>query len=287
MKRTSRRRHVVSRRNVVSLIVSAVLLAHVGITSVFAQGTGLQRAASHPLNKPATDAEIVAALRGTDENVKELTVRRAALLLPNVLRPATVKAIGDELVKAIREGQVRFKKEPWNVNEGNSGFEYKASLAEVLTNQKNAAGIDGLASVAHMGAPGAALVEFGEAAVPALVKIAGTEPEEDDPGHVAAVMDTLEQMLESKSIRPTLSTGSLTAIRQVAAHRLASTKGNDNWGTLASAASLAVATGDDRLRKQVADLVDNDAEFARRGMDPEWQQEVSDLARQALAKFPE
>ena len=274
------------RRNVVSLIAAASLLAHVGVASVFAQGTGLQRAPSHPLNKPPTDAEIVAALQGTDEDLKELTVRRAALLPPNALRPAVVKAIGDEVIKITREVHSQFKKDPLSVAEENNRFEYTVSLAEVLIRQKNAAGIDGLAAIVHFGLPGAALVEFGEAAVPALVKIARTEPE-DSHGMTTAAMDALEQMLESSSIRPTLSTMSLTAIRQIAAQRLGSTKGNDNWRALASAAYLAVATGDDGLRKQVADLVDNDAEFARRGMDPEWQREVSDLARQALAKFPE
>ena len=53
---------------------------------------------------------------------------------------------------------------------------------------------------------------------------------------------------------------------------------------LAAAATLAVATGDPKLRKQVEDLVDNNGEFVRRGMDLEWQQEVSKSARQALAK---
>lgn len=280
MKRTSRR------CNVVSLIVSAVLLGHVGVASASAQGTGLQRAQSHPLNKPPTDAEIVAALRGTDEDLKELTVRRAALLPPNTLRPAIVEAIGDEVIKITREVHRQFKNDALSVTEENNRFEYTVSLAEVLIRQKNAAGIDGLAAVVHFGPPGAALVEFGEAAVPALVKIARTEPE-DSHGMTTAAMDALEQMLESSNIRPTLSTRSLTAIRQVAAHRLASTKGNDNWGTLASAAYLAVTTGDARLRKQVVDLVDDNAEFVRRGMDLEWQQEVSNYARQALAKFPE
>jgi hypothetical protein len=103
---------------------------------------------------------------------------------------------------------------------------------------------------------------------------------------VAAVLDTLEQMLESPRIRATLSTKSLSDCRKVAALRLANAIGNDNWGTLSSAAYLAVSTGDDKLRAQVLALINDDSEFARRGIDIHFQQKIVEYVRQALAKFP-
>jgi hypothetical protein len=265
---------------VVSPFVCLALLLQAASATVSAQ----DRSPRHPLNLPSTDAEIIAALGGTDQDVKQLTIKRASQLPPNALRPATVKAVSDELIKIVRQGQARFAKEPFNATEETSDFEYKVALAEVLIGQKNPVGIDGLAAVANMGEPGRAMVHFGEAAVRALVRVAGTEPEED-PGQAAAAMDALAQMLESQTIRPTLSTQSHLAIRQVAGRKLGDIRGNDNWRALASAAGLAVATGDVQLRKQVEGLVDNNAEFVRRGMDLEWQQQVSGYARRALEKF--
>jgi hypothetical protein len=156
-------------------------------------------------------------------------------------------------------------------------------VAKLLISQKNPAGVEGLAAVVHLGAPRLALIKYGEVAVTALLKVARTEPEEQ-LGQAPAAMESLLGRLESSRIQPTLSPASLAGIRQVAAQRLTTARGNDGWPMLAAAATLAVATGDQKLRKQVEDLVDNNGEFVRRGMDLEWQQEVSKSARQALAK---
>jgi hypothetical protein len=93
--------------------------------------------------------------------------------------------------------------------------------------------------------------------------------------------------MESKTIRPTLSRRSQTAIRQLAADRMRNLTGDRNWRLFAAAAYLAVATRDPHLRKQVADLVDNDAAFFRLAMNPTSEQQASELLHQALDKFPE
>jgi hypothetical protein len=100
----------------------------------------------------------------------------------------------------------------------------------------------------------------------------------------ADALDALGQILVGQGNM--LLPNSKAAIRQVAVQRLESAKGNDQWRVLGEAAYLAVATGDLQLRKQVEDMVDNNAEFARRGMDKDSQDRVSQSARWALDKFP-
>jgi hypothetical protein len=265
------------------IVATAVLTS---ATVIAFQGPGTPPRLAYPLNTLPTDAEIAAALKGDDDRLKEVIVRRAKELPPHALRDTTVKAIGAEIIKLRQEVLGRFKQDPLSVNEGNSNSEYVRSLAELLMHQNNPAGINGLVAVVHMGAPGETLVEFGEAAVPSLISVARSDLE-DDPGHADAAMDVLEQMLESPIIRPKLSGTSRAAIREVAAQRLMNTRGDDNWHTLATAVQLAVATRDPQLRKQVMELIDNDVEFVRRGMSVKWQQEVSAMARQSLARFPQ
>jgi len=265
------------------IFVAAVIASP---TVIAFQGTGSPPPLAYPLNKLPTDAEIASALLGNDDRLKEVIIRRSKELPSHALRAGTVKAIGDEVIKITRELQSRFNRDPLSVNEGNSNSEYVISLAEVLMRQMHPAGIDGLVAVVQLGAPGGALVEFGEAAVPALINVARTEPE-DEPGHADAAMDVLVKMLESPTIRRTLSGTSRAAMRQVAAQRLANTTGDDNWHMLATAAYLAVATRDSGLRKQVMELMDNDAEFVQRSMSIRRQQNVSAIARRALAVFPQ
>jgi hypothetical protein len=256
-------------------------------TAAMGQGPSNPPPLVYPFDKIPTDAEIVAALQGSDARLKEVIIIRAEHNLPpHSLQDMTVRAISDEILKLRHDVQVRFKADPLSVNEGNNHSDYVKSLAQVLMHEQNPAGIDGLVAVAGMGAPGSALVEFGEAAVPALIRVASKEPE-DEPNQADSALDVLEQILESPTIRPTLSVNAIEEMRQVAAFRLNNTKGNDNWHLLATAAYLAVATGDDQLRLQVMDLIDNAAEFARRGMTIQWQHEMSDQARQALARFPQ
>ena len=269
-----------NRKTVVFVLVLAAFLAHVGVAIAQEDDVRQHRAPNHPMNFPASDAEIRVALRGTDEPLKEVTIGRAALVPANTLRPATVKAIGDEIIALRADNHRRFMEDPLSVNEGNNHFEYIVALAQVLINQKNTAGIDGLAAVVDIGQPIYALIEFGEAAVPALVKAASKD---NSYGHDARAMDALSQMLRKPTIRRTISPRSLSSIRQIAAQKLASVKGDDYY-TLVEAVYLAVALGDDQLRKQVADLIDNDREFVRRGISVEGQQVVSEGARKALAE---
>lgn len=247
------------------------------------QGTGTPPPLAFPLNRVPTDAEVRGALQGDDGRLKEVVVGRATALAPHSLSDPTIRAITSEILDVTSKQQARFKEDPLRATEESSRGEYVANLAEVLMRQKNPAGIEGLVAVAHRGAPGYALVEYGDAAVPFLVRAATTEPEAE-PGHADAVLEVLALMLESPTVNRGLSAASRASIRRVADFRLLSTKGDDNWHLLATAARLSLATGDPQLRQRVVNLIDNDAEFVKRGMSVEWQREVSAKIQAALAK---
>jgi hypothetical protein len=238
---------------------------------------------NHPLfAAPITNVEIISALRGPDDMAKYGAAQRAMRLPPNTLRASTIKAISDEILKMQRADQRRFKDNPLSINEDSSHFELIVEWAEVLMNQQNPAGIDGLAAVVHYGKPIYSLIAFGDSAVPALVRAASFP--EDEFGHAKAALDALQQMLNTPKIRQTISAQSLAGMKQVASQWLANAKGDDDAYTLNEAAYLAVATGDPQLRKQVAALAEGDAEFVKRGMSIEAQQLVADGARKALAE---
>jgi hypothetical protein len=283
----SRSRSVMSARLSMKLFIWRTLItaAVIGNHAVMAQVVIVDTPQPPPLEL-LSDAEIVSALSSDNLQEKESVAYRAALLPPYSLRMDTVIAIGNEIIQLTRDVQARFKDAPLRANEGKTNGELIGNLARTLVQQKNPAGIDGLAAVLNI-TPRVpcAMAEFGEVAVPVLLRVAWTEPEADT-GLISGAMDAFEMMLESPAIQRTLSPLSRGAIRQVAADRLRSTTGNDNWRTLVSAADLAVATGDPQLRKKVTGLIDDDAEFVRRGIDPEWQQEFARKAREALAKFP-
>jgi hypothetical protein len=263
----------------VSLVVSVVLAS---VTVVAQQPPLSQRQGGPPplpFELPA-DGDVWTALQSDDIMQKEVVIYRAALLVPAEslrLHTDTVKAISKEVVRMMNDVHARFMKDPLSVNEGNSRSEYVTDLAMLLINSRDPAAIDGLAAVAPL-----ALKDFGEAAVPTLVAVARMEPE-DEGGHSADALDALGRILVGQGNM--LLPDSKAAIRQVAAQRLESAKGNEEWRILGEAAYLAVATGDLQLRKQVEDIVDNNAEFARRGMDRDSQDRVSQYARWALDKF--
>ena len=243
---------------------------------------------------PITDAEIIAALQGDDEGAKYAAIGKADYTVaPGSLRPETVAAIALEFKKALRASESRYEaflagtgEQP---TEGSHG-DYIAELASLLienVSPPHADGIDALAEVVHLGRPMLTLVELGNAAVPSLVRVARINPRRFDSGRMQDAMEALGRMLESAKIRPTLTPNSHAVIRQLAADRMRTLRGDDNARNLAAAAYLAVATGDRQLRTEAAALVDNDSEFFRRDISVQVGQEVSDSVRQALEKFPQ
>jgi hypothetical protein len=67
----------------------------------------------YPFDKIPTDAEIVAALQGSDAHLKELIINRAVQNLPpHSLQDTTVRAISDEILKLRHDVQVRVKADP-------------------------------------------------------------------------------------------------------------------------------------------------------------------------------
>ena len=275
-----------------------VVTALVGVSAVAtAQVRVIESIPPQPPLLPPSDADIVAALQSVDDdlNTKMAVITRAVhsdLLKPQSLRAATIRLIVQEISKIQRIGEDRFL--AFQAGTGQQPFEeegygeYTIQLTQLLIKQQNPAGIDGLADVVHYGnSPFWAVVGYGDAAVPALVRVARVNPRMYDSGKMQNAMDALEQMLESPTIRPTLTANSHAQIRQLAADRMRTLRGDDNARNLAAAASLAVATGDRQLRTEAAALADNDSEFFRRDISVQVGQEVSDSVRQALEKFPQ
>jgi hypothetical protein len=240
-----------------------------------------------------TDTQVLAALKNPGLSTDDMIniVGPAAALPPHTLRPATLAAITQKIRQLNQEsaarGEAVYKGLIPPPPEGNeSNFENVVSLVTVLINQADVAGFDGIAECVDMGnTPFWALVGHGEEAVPALVRRARIGDIDHDAGKVLKSMDALEQMLESPTIRPTLSPRSHAAIQQIAADRMKTLRGDTNWRLFAGAAYLAVATRDPQLRKQVEDLNNNDNAFAKQGMGHEAQQKASELIQQALDKF--
>ena len=239
-----------------------------------------------------TDAQVLAALKDSNLSTEDMIniVGPAAALPPHTLQPATLAAITQKIRQLNRESAVRgeaiYKGLIPPPEGGESNFENLVSLVTVLISQADVAGLDGIAECVDMGnTPFWALVGHGEEAVPALVRRASNGDVDHDAGKVLKSMDALEQMLESPTIRKKLSPRSHAAIKQLAADRMKTLRGDKNWRLFAGAAYLAVATRDPQLRKQVEEMNNNYKAFSQQGMGYEAQQKASELIQQALDKF--
>jgi hypothetical protein len=240
---------------------------------------GLTRGYSSPLDIPITEAELLSQLH-TPNEISALV--RAALLPPHTLHASTIKLINDELVEMVNGDRELIRNSPpGSLREGDTDFEYEVTLAEVLMHQRIPAGIEGLVAVIHYGNPIWSVIEFGEAAVPALLRAAAYP--EDEPGHGKAALDALTQILKKHG--PKVSAQSRTGMKHVAREWLANAHGDDNVFALNEAVYLAVATRDPQLRKQVEKFTQGDLEFVNRGISAEWQGVVQDGARKALAEL--
>jgi hypothetical protein len=234
-----------------------------------------------------TEAEIVAALQTGDiDSEKSLMMTKAAELPPHSLRDSTISAISQRVVDLWRQIQVQFELDPSSRHDGDPDAEYLEALVGVLKHQKSPAGIDGLVTVGPYYATVADIAQFGDPAVPALVRRVRRPESSGEIGHINGALDALEQMLEQPAIRSKLSAGSRALIRQVAVERMKDLgRPETAWSTLAHACYLAVATGDLQLRKQVTDLVADDVELRRRGVtDPEKQEWFKKEIGEALDK---
>jgi hypothetical protein len=162
----------------------------------------------------------------------------------------------------------------------------KEALIEILKAQKNPVAIEALASLVPYYGTTPALVEFGEIAVPALIRRARRPEVNHEVGFIDGALAALEQMLEEPTIRSTLSPTSRNAIRQLALDRMRDLgRPETAYSTLAHAAYLAVATGDPQLRKQVTDLVADGVELRRRGIvDIDKQEWFKKIIGEALEK---
>src|SRR6266853_4658526 len=235
------------------------------------------------LHSAADESQIVAALQGRDiDDEKHAIMVKAAELPPRTLGDSTIRAIGNEALRLQREISAQFAADPSSRKEGDLDGAYMAALVEVLKNQKNPVAVDALVAMVPYFGTTESIVEFGERAVPALVTRARQPEASHEVGYVDGALDALEQMLESPQIRPTLSIGSRQQIRQVAIDRMKDTGRLETAASIfAHAAYLAVATGDPQLRKQVADIVNNDVELARHGISIDRQPYYSKVLREA------
>jgi hypothetical protein len=232
------------------------------------------------------ESQIVTALQGRDIDEERYALMvKAAELPPGSLRDSTIRSIGNEVLRLQREIDAQFVADPTSRKEGDLDGAYMNALVEVLKNQKNPAAVDALVAMVPFVGTAESVVELGEAAVPALVSRARRPEASHEVGYINGALATLEQMLESPQIRPTLSASSRRQMRQVATDRMKDTGRPETAGsTFAHAAYLAVATGDPQLRKQVADIVNSDVELLRHGISVDRQPYYKKVLGEALAK---
>ena len=245
---------------------------------------------------PPTTAALVQVLAEGDENAKYLLITRFLNLPAHSVDGSVIRVLSDELNTLTDEGVQRETLiARGTLPEPRSG-EYDSLVTDVLAQQMNPIAIPALVRVVADGYSSfEALVRFGDVAVPALVD--GCRTDRGLNMHIRKCLDVLEQMLERPAIAATLSAASLSQIKAVAFDRMLNPVGEpdvlDPEGrlgdpyVLAAAAYLAVATRDPNLRSQVVALLDNSvAAFQARNIEQKWIPTVSDLVRQALAKFP-
>ena len=248
-----------------------------------------------PSSRPSIDA-LVQVLREGDESAKEAIVVRFSGLPPGMVDDRGIRALSEELDKLTEESIQRGILIAKGRAPANRSGEYDSLVTDVLAQQRNPIAIPVLVrNVARGYSSFEALVQFGEAAVPALV--AGCRVDRGLNRHIRMGLDALEQMLERPAIAAPLSQNSRAQIRAVARERMANPVGEpdilDPDGrlgdpyVLAAAAYLAVATGDPDLRREATALIDNSVTvFQARRIDAGWIPRVTVLIQQALAKFP-
>ena len=232
------------------------------------------------------ETAIVAALQDHDiDDEKHAMMVKAAELPARTLSDSTIRAISNEAVRIYRVIGAQFAADPASRREGDLDGAYMIALVEVLKNQKHPLGIDTLILMVPFLGTIESVVEFGEVAVPGLIKRAREPEAVYEVGNIDGALAALEQMLESPQIRPRLSASARQQIRQLAIDRMKDTgRPETAASTFAHAAYLAVATGDPQLRKQVADIVNSDAELRRHGIDTERQEYYKKILGEALAK---
>jgi len=243
---------------------------------------------------PSTD-DLIQALRMADETAKEAIVR----LFTN--RPA--RSVDDRAISVL-SSELGFQTEidiqrlsdiaHGHVPEPRDG-EYRNLVERVLAQQENPLAIPALVrAVGNKGAGFESLIRFGEAAVPAL--IVGCRENRGTANHIRYCLDALEQMLERPAIASTLSDGSRDQIKEVARERMRNPQRDPDISdpeartgdpfVLASAAYLGAATRDPELRRMTVALTTDATTFDTSRVDRKWIPYVSNLLRQALAKFP-
>ena len=241
--------------------------------------------AQRPLPPIAGD-ELQAALASDTDVAKRQAIARATQSPRGGLSTEAVQALAHELktLVAMQEKAIA-KPDPLQVaSDIQEGSDEEPELIQILARQNDPAAIDALADVVDTGSMARdTLIAFGEQAVPSLVRVARLEGVYHDRFlHMAVAMDALEAMLESADIRKTLSPASLQGMRDVARERIANS--GNRARLLEAAVYLGVATGDAALRREAEFLIDNNAEFVRRGIDAVMQQRVTNDLRDALAK---
>src|SRR5882724_4619008 len=264
------------------------------VTSFLLPGALGLRAQPQSAQPAVTDADVASAFSASGSTAqRRLAIARATQLPPHTLSERSIKSIANELSQVVateaasRAAYDRGQPlQPAQLDERAEGSDYKPELIQILARQRHPAGIDALADVVETGTMAQdALLEFGDQAVPALVRVAGMEdPYKNYYHHMAFALDVLEQMFDP-NIRPTLSSTSRQAIQKLAREHMANS--GDRWMLLANAARLGIATGDRDLRKQATDLIGNNPEFVRRGIDAQHQLMTTQRVQNALEKFPE
>ncbi len=218
----------------------------------------------------------------TDRQTKEEALRRIQQIRPGArapqLRLALIEALEQEntLGRERREAMERGETlEPIR-------DDIHGSVAEVVVALRDPRAIPALAgSVGHGLLVIRALVEFGEAAAPAVLEVV-TSPK-TRTFHVSGGLRALRMMVETSGIRP-LSPDTWERIRRAALQRLT---GRQFFVVLWNAIDLAVVLDDPEIRRMVELLATDRNEVIARGVtDPDRIERTQKRARERLAGVP-
>jgi hypothetical protein len=244
---------------------------------------------------PNTDA-LVRALQSPNYVTKEKIVLRFANRRRSALDGRAITALSRELERAA-DVERRLSGDPSQQRHESDGevHSYSRIVADVLVQQGDPRAIPALVPFVRGPALGA-LIQFGGAAVPALV--AGLA-KSDVSAHGYFRVETFhafEQMLKETALAATLSEENKAQIRAVAHEQMtspeypsdASDPDSREMGRylLEAAAHLAIVIGDPGLRHEAIALIDNEVAFEARHIDAKWIALVSTRIRRALEEIP-
>ncbi len=238
---------------------------------------------------PVSEASIIDWIRSSDEQVRQGAVAYVLRhLSPDHYSEHVDRALADELGRLTRLATSRHE----TLRAGGTlhedfPAEYHANLIEALSRSRRPLVIEPLAGALGTGRLAEeGIAKFGEQAIPHLVRVARLRvgslrtgaPGDTPPDVVAGALNSLRRLMSSHS--SSISAKGRAEVLAVAMDRL---RGSQEGVVVASAARLAVATGDRSARQRVEQLA-RDASSVATLVNPSDTALVQRAAQEALTR---